>query len=316
VFSCAATGLRLRRRETSIAVVLSTILALGYAGMAFADTPPPTTAQEATTPTPTITTTTLTDAATTSVAMTTTAQASTAGSATATLPTAATATTSTAPASAAACAGAGMLLLLLPSRAPRIVGPAVSARAPAGEGATTFRYPADGSVLRGVSARADISGCRMGSEPETATSTLRRLNLFGGAVRAERLTATLVHAPTGSGWHLRVFARGLLVEGRRVSPRLDRSLRVGSWGRLLLDGAHVDRSSPGGLAWWRAGLELRLTKAHAGLAPGTELLIAYVAADRPFTVVAGKPSGGRSRAGGRIRIGGPAGPQPALVSLR
>jgi murein DD-endopeptidase MepM/ murein hydrolase activator NlpD len=178
-----------------------------------------------------------------------------------------------------------MLLLLLPHEAPRQVGPAVAARAPAGAGATTFDYPSNGSMLRSVSPRADVSGCVKGGEPATATSTVRSLSLFGGAVQAAGVAATLVHGTAaGPGWRLRVLVKGLRVEGRRVSLRANATVDVGGWGRLLLDGPHVGRSSSG-LGWLRAGLELRFVKAHAGLPPGTQLFVAYVGADRPFAVV-------------------------------
>lgn len=178
-------------------------------------------------------------------------------------------------------------MLLSPHDAPRVLGPAASSRAPAGVGPTTFRYPTNGSMLRSVGSRADVSGCTHGGEPKTAATTVRSLSLFGGAVQATRVTATLVHpSASAKGWRLRVLVNGLRVGGRRVVLRQGARVKVAGWARLSLDGSHVGRAPTLGLRWWRAGLELRLLEPHAGLPAGTELLIAYVASDKPFAAIA------------------------------
>ena len=168
----------------------------------------------------------------------------------------------------------------------------------------------NGSVLRGLAPRADVSGCGKGSAPRTAASTVRELSVFNGAVRATRVSATLVQlGTTPSSWRLRVLVNDLRIEGRRVVLRPGTSRRVGRWGRLLLNGAHIERSSPNGLRWWRAGLELRFVRAHAGLPAGTDLLIAYVAANRPFAPVAGRAGTPASR---KLTVGAPLTVTPAL----
>jgi len=102
-----------------------------------------------------------------------------------------------------------------------------------------------------------------------------------------RVTATLVHpSASGKGWRLRVLVNGLRLDGRRVLLRRGTLLKVAGWGQLSLDGSHVGRAAPLGLDWWRAGLKLRLLEPRAGLPAGTELLIAYVAADEPFAAIA------------------------------
>jgi hypothetical protein len=139
---------------------------------------------------------------------------------------------------------------------------------------------------------------------------VRELSLFNGAVRATRVTATLVQAATpSSSWRLRVLVDGLRIEGRHVVLRPGTSGRVGRWGHLLQNGAHVARSSPNGLRWWRAGLELRFVRSHAGMPAGTDLLIAYVAADRPFAPVALRAGAKASR---KPTVGAPLTVTPAL----
>ena len=188
--------------------------------------------------------------------------------------------------------------LLLPGHTPRSVG-SVAARVPAGVGATALAYPRNGSVLRVAAERADVSGCPHGTRRATATSSLRHLSLFGGAIRVGRVVATLVPAKSpGHKWRLRVKVKDLVIDGQPVTLETGESLPVGNWGRVKLDGGrHVQpgarvMSSVGGLAWWQGGLSLRLAKPHAGLPAGTQLLVAYVGSDRPYAKLPQAPAGG------------------------
>ena len=282
--------------------------ALACAGLALADAPPGGTTDTTTATTDTTTTAVTDTTATTGVTTTppaptdTTATDTTATvtvtTTTAPIPTATPATTKRSSAAArktVACIGAGPLLLLLPGRPPRSVG-SVAARVPAGVGATALAYPSNGSVLRVAAERADVSGCPRGTTSGAATTSLRRLSLFGGAIRVRRLVATLVQAKAqGAKWRLRLTVKGLVVDGQLVRLRGGRTLRVGDWGRLKLNGRHARRDArltSVGLAWWQGGLSLRLTKPHGGLPAGTQLLIAYVGADRPFAARPHAPEGG------------------------
>jgi len=169
---------------------------------------------------------------------------------------------------------------------------------PAGVGATALEYPKNGNVLRVAAERADVSGCPRGTQHATATSSLRQLSLFGGAIRAGRVVATLVPAKSpGRKWRLRIKVRDLVIDGQPVTLETGESLPVGNWGRVKLDGGrhsqHGARAlSSVGLAWWQGGLSLRLTKPHAGLPAGTQLLVAYVGADQPFATLPHAPVGG------------------------
>ena len=153
-------------------------------------------------------------------------------------------------------------------------------------------------MLRVAAERADVSGCPRGTQHATATSSLRQLSLFGGAIRAGRVVATLVPAKSpGHKWRLRIKVRDLVIDGQPVTLETGESLPVGNWGRVKLDGGrHVQHGarvlSSVGLAWWQGGLSLRLTKPHAGLPAGTQLLVAYVGADRPFAALPHAPEGG------------------------
>ena len=284
------------RRALAGAAAICVAIALSSAGLALADSPPVTTTADTTT---TDTTTTATD--------TTTAPADTGTTATAPPPPATTPVVTPPPSTTtktkkksqphpqpqgAACVGAGSLLLLLPRHPPRAVG-SVAAREPAGAGATALEYPKNGNVLRVAAARADVSGCPSG----TATSSLRRLSLFGGEITVGRLVAALVAAKSpGRGWRLRITVKDLVIDGQPVAMLSGESLPVGNWGRVKLDGGHRQRGtrvlSSVGLSWWEGGLSLHLLKPHAGLPAGTQLLVAYVGADRPYAALPHAPAGG------------------------
>ena len=281
-----------RRGRVVGAAALGAATALSCAGLALADEPPVTTTTDTTTTA--VTTDTTTAATGTATTDTTTTAATTTAPATTTRP--ATATTARRNASTPAgppCVGAGPLLLLLPGHRLRTVG-AVSARVPAGAGATAMSYPGSGAILRVAGERADVSGCS--GAASTASSSLKRASLFDGAIRIRELTTTIV-PPTApaTGWRMRTTLRGLVVGGVLVTFKQRRTVPVGDWGILKQDGRHALRTAPGtthaGLAWWQSGLTLRLVAPHAGLPKGTRVLIAYVGADRPYALRKLKPNG-------------------------
>ncbi len=286
------------RRALAGAAAICVAIALSSAGLALADSPPVTTTTDTTT-TDVTTTTTATDTTTLPADTGTTATAPAAPATTPVVAPPPPTTTKTKKKSqphpqpqGAACVGAGSLLLVLPRHLPRAVG-SVAAREPAGVGATALEYPKSGNVLRVAVARADVSGCPGG----TATSSLRRLSLFGGEITVGRLVAALVPAKSpGRGWRLRIAVKDLVIDGQSVTMLSGESLPVGNWGRVKLDGGHRQRGtrvlSSVGLAWWEGGLSLHLLKPHAGLPAGTQLLVAYVGADRPYAALPPAPAGG------------------------
>jgi hypothetical protein len=302
-----------RARLLGVAAVCAAV-SLGGSALALADTPPPTdtttgTATDTTATTTTAATTATTAATTTAAPVTTSAPPTTAPSSTPAPPRPTTTRRSTASHTRTIpCIGAGPLLLLVPRHPPRSVG-SVSARTPAGVGATALRYPDDGSILRVAAVRADVSGCPRGTHPGSATTSLRSLSLFGGEVRAKRLAVTLIPGKTPSPtWRLRLKLTGLVVDNRQVTMHGGASVPVGNWARLKLDGRHARLGAhvgSAGIAWWQGGLSLRLTRPHAGLPRGTQILVAYVGADRPFAPRPHVPPGGVPLTVTPALLGGP-----------
>ena len=300
-----------RARLIGAAAVVCAAAALGCSGLARADTTPPATTTATTATTATDTTTTSTTDTTAATATTATAPTTTAATTTPPATTTKPATTRRATAShkaTVACIGAGPLLIVMPHRVPQAVG-SVSARTPAGVGATALAYPANGAVLRAGAVRADVDECPRGTHAGGATSSLRDLSLFGGAVRVRRLVATLIPGKTPSPtWRLRLTLTNLVVDNRLVTMHGGATVPVGDWGTLKLDGRHARTGAhltSVGIAWWQGGLSIRLTRPHAGLPAGTQLLVGYVGADRPFAPRPHVPKGGVPLTVTPALLGGP-----------
>ena len=303
-----------RSRLIGAAAVVCVAAALGCSGLARADIPPPaTTTATATDTTTTSTTDTTTGPATATAPTTTSATTAPTTTATASTPPATTAkpTTTRATAShkaAVACIGAGPLLIVMPHRVPQAVG-SVAARTPAGVGATALVYPANGAVLRAGAVRADVDECPRSTHAGGATSSLRNLSLFGGAVRVRRLVATLITGKTPTPtWRLRLTLKNLVVDNTLVTMHGGATVPVGDWGTLKLDGRHARTGAhltSVGIAWWQGGLSIRLTRPHAGLPAGTQLLVGYVGADRPFAPRLRVPKGGVPLTVTPALLGGP-----------
>ena len=68
-------------------------------------------------------------------------------------------------------------------------------------------------------------------------------------------------------------------------------IEVGNWGTLSPRPSPAALPAGAPLRWWRAALQLELTRAHAGFPAGTTFLIGWVAADRvPLAPAAVEPT--------------------------
>src|SRR5213078_4951 len=106
-------------------------------------------------------------------------------------------------------------------------------------------YPADGSVLTASSVGLSGSGCRTSAR---ASAVVRSVSLFGVAAKP-------------------AVVSGLTVGKTSVAALPGRPIVIGPWGYLVAL-AQPDATQAGTLA-------VHLTKAHAGLAAGTVILIGY-----------------------------------------
>jgi cell wall-associated NlpC family hydrolase len=174
---------------------------------------------------------------------TTTTSTTTTTTTTATTPSYAPLATSSLP---AGCVGAGDAAVVPLSHPPVALGAPASDLGPSG-------YPdAAASVLAFTSSSVSGSGC------SGTKVTLAAVSLLGGAV-----TAASVEATNGTG-----TVAGLEIDGTAVSAAAGRTVTVGTWGLLTLDGT-VGRI--------RAPLVLRLLEPRSGLSAGTRIAVAFAA---------------------------------------
>ena len=125
------------------------------------------------------------------------------------------------------------------------------------------------------------AGCVDATGTPGGTSTrVTSWRVLGGAIGGSDLRIDLVPAaPPGGGWHLRPNLDGLLVGGKAATLAEGETIALGNWG-VIERPKTVDAGAAAPLRWWKAALEVRLTRVHSGLPGGSRLLLGWVAADR------------------------------------
>jgi hypothetical protein len=164
---------------------------------------------------------------------------------------------------AAPCVSTGVFATIAPlGTVPAPVGPSLAAVDRESTTADSFTDERTGATVDHVD--LGVAGCvDTAGTPGGTALTAAAWSILGGSVSGSSLSVDLVPQPAdGSGWHLRAKADGLTVA-------------IGSWGVLERQATIATPTT-----WWRAALELRLTKAHGGFAAGTRFLIGWVSADR------------------------------------
>ena len=179
------------------------------------------------------------------------------------------------------CVAAGIVAVFQPgAAAATTVGPALAVAARTGDELPTFTDTTYGVDLADVQVGAE--GCVSGEVPGGASARAGAWSVLGGVVAGTSLRADLVPAKgDGSGWHLRTKLIGLSVDGSAADPIAGASIAVSDWGVLDVH-ATFDAKAVQPLRYWAAALDLRLTRAHAGLPAGTRVLIGYVGSDREY----------------------------------
>jgi murein DD-endopeptidase MepM/ murein hydrolase activator NlpD len=160
------------------------------------------------------------------------------------------------------CLLIGAFAVLESGRPAHALGPSAQAPRPREAGTRSIAYPADGSVVTASSIDVRTNGCAKGGHAE-----VRALSLFGGAITARRITLE------ARGEDLSVRIRGLVIEGRPVSPQPGRRLAIQKWGYAIAQGNGLDSLAVGALA-------VHLLEPHAGLSAGTVLLVSFAGLPR------------------------------------
>jgi Peptidase family M23 len=222
--------------------------------------PVPTTTTEPTTVTTTAPTTTVAPPTTTAPAPTTTAAPPPPPPTTTAAPQVAAAPSY--PLAPAAQCPVAALVIARPNRPPVVIGAATSARTRATRLATLV-YPATGSIATAAMVSLAESSCTKRSG--TAHAQIRSLSLFGGAVTATRLELA-VHRNTSS------TAGSVVIDGKRVGLSKPARSRLQSWGTVVSGSRATVPIAAGHQGV--AALVIHLLRAHAGLPPGTTVLVA------------------------------------------
>jgi murein DD-endopeptidase MepM/ murein hydrolase activator NlpD len=188
----------------------------------------------------------------------------------------------TAVAAGTPCVAAGMLAVVAPDTvAPQPVGPALSAADRQSATTDTYADTTGGTGLTVAHVVIGAAGCVNPAGTPGGTSTrATRWSALAGAVGGSSLQVDLVPvAAPGADWHLRPNLDGLLIAGKPAVLPEGGTIALGAWG--VLDRPEtIDAGAAAPLRWWKAAFEVRITRAHAGLAAGTRLLFGWVSADR------------------------------------
>ncbi|MFL6068328.1 MAG: peptidoglycan DD-metalloendopeptidase family protein [Gaiellaceae bacterium] len=259
-----------------VLVVMLSLCAAGLAaGGIHAGPPLATTTTTTTTETTTTTTTDVTTTATTTAPTTTSATTTVA---TTTAPTTTAPTPKPKPAgkllTATSLASPRCLLLagfalLQPGRRPLALGSvAVIPRRPSA-GDNGVAYPADGSVLTASSVSLTGSGCGTSARAHAAVGSV---SLFGGAATIRSVELGVRNGIAGKS----AAVNGVTVGKTVVAALPGRPIVIGPWGYIVAL-AQPDATQAGALA-------VHVTKAHAGLAAGTVILIGYAQLAPPMVV--------------------------------
>ena len=190
------------------------------------------------------------------------------------------------------CVGTGVLATEAPAAAavPEAAGPVLLGPDRAGTTLPSTTEPAAGLSAADIS--LGVAGCvDPAGTPGGTTLRTGAWSILGGAIRGSSLRADLVPRPAdGSNWWLRAKLEGLVVAGKPVTLQPGDEVGVGNWGTLSPRPSPAALPAGAPLRWWRAALQLELTRAHAGFPAGTVFLIGWVAADRvPLPAAAVEP---------------------------
>jgi murein DD-endopeptidase MepM/ murein hydrolase activator NlpD len=164
---------------------------------------------------------------------------------------------------------------------------------PTASGGGAFAYPADGSALRvGASTATTTAQAGTSSSAEASIKALA-VSAFAGEVVAESVVVRAGAAAGAAGATGDVGTSaitGLVVLGQPVSPSGNVQLPLADWGTLdVLSSTRTTSDSPRSAESAVTGLRIRLIAEHAGLPPGSELVVGVTSA-RAVAAAAPTPS--------------------------
>ena len=174
------------------------------------------------------------------------------------------------------------------------VGTTLYSAPPVVDGGGAFAHPADGSILRIGAATATATAQPGVSASAEASVRALAVSVLGGEVVAQSIT---VHSgaaagPAGATGDVgRSTITGLVVLGQAVTPTGNVQLPLADWGTLDVLGVSSSTSDePRSAESAVTGLRVRLNAEHAGLPPGTEIVVGLTTAQAVALTAAVSPS--------------------------
>jgi murein DD-endopeptidase MepM/ murein hydrolase activator NlpD len=142
----------------------------------------------------------------------------------------------------------------------------------------SFQYPGDGAIVSVGRSRASVSALTGDASTAQASSEAVVLSLFGGAVTASRVAASVSAgaSPRAAGGDVsRSEVQGLRVLGQDVPATPGATARIADWGSLsvLTQSTGARTKSPFAAQARTVALRVLLAEAHAGLPAGTEIVV-------------------------------------------
>jgi hypothetical protein len=194
------------------------------------------------------------------------------------------------------------------------VGTTLYSAPPVVDGGGAFAHPADGSILRIGAATATATAQPGVSASAEASVRALAVTVLGGEVTAQSITVRSGAAagPAGATGDVgRSTISGLVVLGQAVTPTGNVQLPLADWGTLDVLGVSSSTSDePRSAESAVTGLRVRLNAEHAGLPPGTEIVVGLTTAQAVALTAASpsRPSQREPSAG--ARAGSPDGGPP------
>jgi murein DD-endopeptidase MepM/ murein hydrolase activator NlpD len=184
------------------------------------------------------------------------------------------ATTAQAPVATASAYGITVIVPGQPGASAATV--AVPGATPAGT-ADAFAYPADGSLVRTGALSSSVFARTTGVPAAQAVTDVLAGSLFNGEITWESAGARAKTGATG-GDAAGSNVQGLVVLGQPVAAAPNARIALGDWGFLVTLEQALEASADADSSDNRVGvtaLHVTLTAEHAGLPPGTEILVAH-----------------------------------------
>ena len=144
-----------------------------------------------------------------------------------------------------------------------------------------YAYPADGSIIRVISATATATATSSGGAATgMATTELNGIQLFGGEISVERLVAAAIASATAeeaSSTTSETVVTGATYSGQPISISTNGRVQLGDWGymqTLVETSSDGDAGTKGRHQSMRA-LDLYVVADHGGLPAGSEIVIGW-----------------------------------------